>query len=334
MTLLVRDEADIVDSQIAFHLRAGVDFVIATDHRSVDGTTDILQSHARAGVLRLIREKGEFARQGEWQTRMARLAAVEHGADWVINSDADEFWWPRGSSIVDVLSRVPEEYGIVRALTRNFVPRYDDAGWFAERMTIRLATPAPINDPATPFRPVIKVAHRAHADVVVAGAHQVFGLPRPLFRGWYPLEVLHLPLRSREQCAAKYRKVWTGWQDNLRGDLARAHAVAEDGRPDAMWDRVAVHDVELKRGLEEGSLVRDTRLRDALRTLPGGRHGFTRQSAEVERPALPLPTRAEMAGHAVEAAVFDEAELVRSQRWVDEIHARVARLEGRSAKAG
>ena len=34
MTLLVRDEADIVDAQIAYHLNAGVDFVVATDNRS------------------------------------------------------------------------------------------------------------------------------------------------------------------------------------------------------------------------------------------------------------------------------------------------------------
>ena len=43
-TLLVRDEVDIVDTQIAYHLNAGVDFVIATDHESRDGTTDILES--------------------------------------------------------------------------------------------------------------------------------------------------------------------------------------------------------------------------------------------------------------------------------------------------
>jgi len=31
-TLVVRDEIDIVDAQISYHLNAGVDFVIATDH--------------------------------------------------------------------------------------------------------------------------------------------------------------------------------------------------------------------------------------------------------------------------------------------------------------
>jgi hypothetical protein len=42
MTLMARDEADIVGAQLAFHLNAGVDFVLATDHRSSDGTAEIL----------------------------------------------------------------------------------------------------------------------------------------------------------------------------------------------------------------------------------------------------------------------------------------------------
>ena len=76
-TLLVRNEADIVDAQIAFHLSAGVDFVIATDNRSDDGTTEILERYERAGFLRLLREDGDDMRQDEWVTRMARLAATD-----------------------------------------------------------------------------------------------------------------------------------------------------------------------------------------------------------------------------------------------------------------
>ena len=102
MTLLARNEADVVDAQIAFHLHAGVDFVIATDNASSDGTSEVLERYERAGRLRLLREPGDDMRQAEWVTRMARLAATEHGADWVIHSDADEFWWPRGGSLKDV----------------------------------------------------------------------------------------------------------------------------------------------------------------------------------------------------------------------------------------
>src|SRR5207244_13441881 len=97
-------------------------------------------------------------------------------------------------------------------------------------------------DPATPFRPVVKVAHRADPDVVFGnrGAHHVSGLSWPLLGGSFPLEILHMPFRSREQCAQKYRRTWTGWAVNMRGDLARARMLTEEGRADAIWESVAV----------------------------------------------------------------------------------------------
>jgi len=322
LTLVVRDEADILDAHLAYHLSAGVDFVIATDHRSQDGTTDILESYERAGVLRRIAEEGEYTRQGAWQTRMARLAATEHGADWVINSDADEFWWPRGASLKEALGSVPRRYGVVRGLVRNFVPRRAAADGFPDGLTVRLATSAPINDPATPFRPVVKAAHRGDQAVVVGegGSHQVYGVSGALLRDWYPLEVLHFPLRTREQCARKYYKTWSGWEENLRGDLTRAREASAKGDPDAVWDRVALEDSEVERGLADCSLGSDVRIRDALRLV----RNESVASRAIE--GLPPPTRAEVDAHALEVAVFEEAELIRCQRWADELNARISRL--------
>jgi hypothetical protein len=116
MTLLVRDEADVIEHNLRYHFTRGVDFVVATDHRSTDGTTEILREFEREGRLRLIRETGTGLHQSEWVTRMARLAATKHGADWVVNCDADEFWWPRSGSFDEILSAVPRRYGTVRGL--------------------------------------------------------------------------------------------------------------------------------------------------------------------------------------------------------------------------
>src|SRR5438132_5477438 len=165
-TLVVRDEADVVDAQIAYHLNMGVDFVIATDHDSQDGTTEILESYEQAGCLRLIRVRGEM-KEAEWRTRMARDAAEEHGADWVINTDADEFWIPREGTLKEALDAIPGGVGVVWALTCHFVPRPDDGGFFAERMIARFSADAALNDPTSPYRPHAKAAHRADPEILV-----------------------------------------------------------------------------------------------------------------------------------------------------------------------
>ncbi len=77
MTLLVRDEADIVDAQLAFHLNAGVDFVIATDNDSQDGTTEIFERTSATGYLHLFRGRQRRATVSRTiVTQMARMAAA------------------------------------------------------------------------------------------------------------------------------------------------------------------------------------------------------------------------------------------------------------------
>lgn len=322
LAMVARDEADILEAHLAFHLNAGVDLVLAIDHRSLDGTSEILERYAREGYARVFREESERHRQGKWMTALVRLAATEHDADWVLLSDADEFWWPRGGSLREVLAAVPSRYGIVRAIGRYFVPRPDDGRSFAERMTVRLAPKAPINDPATPFRPVAKLALRAHPNVIVgSGNHTVEGIPFRTLGGWSPIELLHFPLRTPAQCARKYEKTWLAWERNLRGDLARARAVAEEGRAKTYYDRVVADDAALERGLADGTLAVDTRLRDALRTLAGAAvlpvDAPYRVSRELDLLELPAPTVRDDADYAVDAAVLREADLVRARRHLD-----------------
>lgn len=318
MTLLVRDEADIVDDQIAYHLAAGVDMVIATDHRSVDGTTEILERYEAQGTLHLIREGGERIRQSEWVTRMARLAATEYEADWVVHSDADEFWWPHRGTLRNVLEGVPAEYGIVRGFLQNFVPRTGD-GWFAERMTARLSAPVPINDPGSPWRPASQLVHRSHPEVVVGqGNHRIEQPPMAGLRSWYPLEILHFPFRTPEQTARKHANTIAGWERNLRGDLARARSLHERGRHTAFWDRVAVDDAVLERGLGDGSLEVDTRLKEALHAIRN------RTTPDTSRASLDVD-----AAYASEVLAIADADVVRVRRWVDDVGRRVNALEDR-----
>ena len=321
MTLLARDEADVIESWLSFHLNAGADFVVATDNRSQDGTTDVLERYAREGHVHLIQEDGEDLTQDEWVTRMARLAATDFGADWVINSDADEFWWPRGPSLARVLEAIPPRYGTVGAFLRTFAPRPDGEGSFAERLTVRFSALAPINDPASLFKPIRKVIHRGHPDIrLTRGNHAVVDSPFAPLRGWFPVEVFHFPLRSLAQCEHKARLQGNAWKHIERTPTAyhaQMFEALERGTMAQYYDAQVVSDQEVDQGLATGRLVVDTRLREALRRIDAG---------DV-RLDFPTPTLVDEAAYAVEAAVLGEADVVRLQRRLDELEHRLASIE-------
>jgi hypothetical protein len=331
MTLLARNEADIVDAHLAFHLNAGVDFVVATDNASEDGTTEILERYEHAGRLHLIRELGEDMRQHEWVTRMARLAATDFGADWVINSDADEFWWPQGGSLKDVLGTVPSRFGVVRGCWRHFVARPVGPEDFAERMTVRLSAPASPGDKETIYHVHQKVAHRASADVQIErGNHNADGPGLEPLRVWHPIEVLHFSLRTPEQV---WRKGQGGWLRNPEYEAPshqlRLHAAVAGGHLDEFFKSHEVDDAVLEIGLADGSLAIDTRLRDALRLLrsPGG--AFPMRTVETASPlTFPMPDLVERAEYAGEESILDEIDgVVRAERRVEALERRLDVLQ-------
>jgi hypothetical protein len=327
MTLLVRDEADIIDAQIAFHLHAGVDFVIATDNGSRDGTKEVLESYAREGYLHVIHQDGDDMRQVEWVSRMARLAASDFEADWVINSDADEFWCSHGAPIKTVLAEVPPRFATVRALMRNFVPRPGGAGFFADRMNVRLV-PAKTALPrylVHPFHAQDKVIHRAHPDVTVsAGNHDARWRSSVDLRGFWHFEVLHFPMRTPGQCIEKWR--------NYERYGYSGYNVLTDFDAREYYDSLVVDDVALAAGLESGAYAIDNRLRDALRAIrrSDSSDGRTTFLPPEQREPLFLPplTTSDTAALAADAAAASERDaLVKAERRVEGLETRIAAIE-------
>jgi hypothetical protein len=199
-------------------------------------------------------------------------------------------------------------------------------------MTVRLAPVAPVNDPTTPWRPNAKVIHRAHAEVVVRkGNHSVEGVPLQPLRGWSPVEALHFPWRSATHAI---RKATHFTPEAMYHVMGLAHEAQEAGDLSERYEAFVVDDSALEQGLADGSLVEDTRVRDALRMLAGTSEvppdmSDRRFAVTPGAPALtfPRPTVVDDAAYAVDVAVYAEAELVRAQRQLDDLERRVAALE-------
>jgi len=94
MTILVKDEADIIEANIRTHASLGVDAFAIMDNGSIDGTREILTKLEKEFEIVIIDEKGDY-NQAKWMKQLAVVAKNILKADWVINNDADEFWIPQ-----------------------------------------------------------------------------------------------------------------------------------------------------------------------------------------------------------------------------------------------
>ena len=267
MTLLVRNEEDILRENLEFHLANGVDEFIVMDNLSVDGTREIVGEYERAGVAHLWSQPADDYSQGAWVTAMAVRAAAEFGADWVINSDADEFWWTPDGSLKDVLSDVDRGVIAVCAERTNFPPRPDGPQPFWRRMDVRHVTS--VNLLGQPLQP--KVAHRGRRDVAIAyGNHSVDVSGIAILAAPVPATILHFPLRSREQFTSKIVNGGAALARNTDVDTQVVDTWREmydryrSGDLDRVWNGECLSDTEVARGLATGELVRDSRLIDAL----------------------------------------------------------------------
>ena len=190
-----------------------------------------------------------------------------------------------------------------------------------------------MTDPTAEYATFEKVIHRAMPDVRVgAGNHTVAGVGLALLRGWYPVELFHFPLRSSDQAERKFvhaktATAGTARDAKFRGSSHRWHAAAQAGTVGDLYRSLVVSDEELARGARDGVFVEDVRARDALRALAAVKGepqaaGFALPAAqarlEFQRPGL-----VDELEYAAEAALTDGADIVRLQRRVDRLEARL-----------
>jgi hypothetical protein len=264
MTLLVRDEEDVLTANIEFHRAQGVDFFLVTDNKSEDSTPDIIRRYEKQGIARYIYEENDDYNQSAWVTRMARLAAEEHSADWIINNDADEFWWPRQDDLKATFIDIPAEQGILVAQRHDFVALNEERDVFFRDMVYRQQVS--LNAIGKPLPP--KVAHRAHPLVEVAQGNHWAELPgKPgVVEGL--VEIFHFPLRSYAQFTNKIIKGGQAYERNTTQNAQAGstwRSLYKEYQKNGLVDyyrKQSYSPRQVEQGLRDGSLISDRRLAD------------------------------------------------------------------------
>ncbi len=269
MTLLVRDEDDIIEENIKFHLSQGVDFLIITDNKSVDNTRYIIKKYEKKGNAKYIYEPSDDYSQYKFVTRMSRMAYVDYNADWVINSDADEFWWPNTGNLKSTFESITADINVVEVERNNFVAVSPDYSPFYDSMIYR-----EVNSKNYFGKPLpSKVAHRGDKDIIVnQGNHGVTNL-KEINKAKSEILIFHFPIRGYQKIENKIRlggaayerntelgpKIGGGWRTLYR-------CLQKDGNIKKYFLENSYNFERLKTAIDNKSILEDRRLSNYFKT--------------------------------------------------------------------
>ena len=341
LTLMIRDEVDILPEWLAYHVAQGVDVLVVTDNGSTDGTRELLEEFARTSsvTVDLRHDPVHRKQQSATVTAMARDAHTVHGADWVVNADADEFLIPRDRdlTLADVFGRLDPAVRAFVVPVVNMVGPLAESGGGLDRLVWRdQRDAAELHAIGLISHPSGNAIHVGDPDVsVVQGNHLV-----TIAQGAVPpeelgLEVLHYPWRSWEQYAHRVEIAGVAYESNpdvspspnhhgmrdfrrLRAGTLKAYWSLRSTAPGQTETDSFARDDSLPRFL--ASIGRDLSTTDRLLTptevdaLQGAGRGLVERDDAVDRL------------EAVEAAQTENVRLLEAT--VGRMSDRIAALEG------
>jgi len=117
------DQGDILQDFLDWHLDLGVDFIIALDHGSTDGSTELLERYSKTHPVAWFPIQERDITKYSPADELAALARDKYGADWIIHCDADEFLCTSGNDLRALLDRAEAD-----GVTMIDVPRRNVTG--------------------------------------------------------------------------------------------------------------------------------------------------------------------------------------------------------------
>ncbi|MFC1527265.1 glycosyltransferase family 2 protein [Candidatus Neomarinimicrobiota bacterium] len=217
MTLLVKNEADIIEMNINNHLNQGVDIIVALDDNSTDRTPIILKNLADKGLLYLVDyPKTKYTHAG-MVNYLGNIATSKYKADLIFHCDADELWVSSTGNIKQEMINHPFVTGLHVPIINVLLKEDNGHEKFPNDAIYHVVNPMKINNDSdksmTDFflqeypAKVLYTVRNGYLEVEQGNHEFVLSKnKKPIMVKSKDITIFHFPIRGKQQFYAKILK--------------------------------------------------------------------------------------------------------------------------------